>query len=74
MKLHPREAIVRQARSELCDQIGHVDSKFGLTHSEMISILSEAILSYTKYAIRIERHGDASVPGGIERDANEAEY
>jgi hypothetical protein len=71
--IHPRETVCRQAQEELFQTITTWRRKWGddagLTPTERLSIiqhvLNDEVGSALKYAIRVERHGDANKPGGI---------
>ena len=69
MRIHPRERLIDEAEAHLEEALRHLRS-MDLTHDEFISvvtqIMSRAILSTTKYAIRRERHGNTDQPGGLE--------
>jgi hypothetical protein len=71
MKLHEREKLTREASASLKESMIAWAKQYGerLTFAEEIKIvtseLSDWILVLTKYAIRDERHGDTSKPGGL---------
>lgn len=56
MRLHPRTAVVEQARCELTRSLIDIETRHGLTMVETIKILNESQASLIKYAIRAERH------------------
>jgi hypothetical protein len=70
VKVHPREEQVRAAVTALRSAVSYIWKSQALTDAEMLSVvttvLSEQVLSYAKYAIRYERHGDTDKPGGLE--------
>ena len=67
-RIHPREAIVNRAESNL--RVAIEQATDGLTSREALRIVSSAFHHYlagwAKYAIRKERHGDLDTPGGRE--------
>jgi len=67
MKIHPREAIVDRAETELRNAVRKCT--YELTSAERISViarvLSDKIMATVKYQIRIERHGSPHKPGGL---------
>jgi hypothetical protein len=71
MRLHEREAIVRQAEIDLREKMTEFANEFAdkLTTWEYMrvvhGVLSDDIGSQIKYAIRDERHGDTDKPGGL---------
>lgn len=71
MRLHEREKLVREAGADLKSALIEWSRKFGerLTFAEEIKIVSgelgDWLGSMAKYAIRAERHGDTSKPGGL---------
>lgn len=69
MRTHPREKLIDEAEAHLEKALRHLRN-MDLTDAEFISVvtqtMSRAVLSTTKYEIRIERHGDADQPGGLE--------
>jgi hypothetical protein len=69
MRIHPREELVDEGEKILREAIGKL-YKLSLTHDEFIrvvtDVMSNTILQSTKYAIRMERHGDREQPGGLE--------
>lgn len=71
MKLHEREKLTREASASLKESMIAWAKQYSerLTFAEEIKIvtseLSDWILGMTKYAIRDERHGDTSKPGGL---------
>lgn len=69
-RLHPREAIVNRADSELRRIVADWQDGHDLTEAEELSVLtsvfSRSIGSIAKYAIREERHGNPGEPGGLE--------
>jgi hypothetical protein len=72
MRLHPREALVREARIELhqavLDWLRKEEVSELTAYEEVMvvtSVLSQVITGAMKYAIREERHGDAETPGGL---------
>lgn len=67
-KIHHREMLVRDA--ELKIHIVLSEATKGLTSAEVVRVVTSAtstfLLSFTKYLIREERHGDTDKPGGLE--------
>lgn len=62
MEMHPREDVVRSAELDINDMI----INRGLTHGEVVRVLSNALGFTGKYMIRDERHpNDPDKPGGI---------
>ena len=59
-RIHPRERVVQAAEAKLAEALED------LTDAEAISILGAHLSRIAKYAIRVERHGDAGKPGGVE--------
>lgn len=70
MRIHPREEQTRKAENELRSAILDIVQKHKLTEGEALRVVNEACSSWiagvAKYAIREERHGDATKPGGLE--------
>lgn len=70
MKLHPREAITKKAKSVLIDFIQKSIFINELTWLEKIIVLRNVLDSYTdeylKIELRLERHNDPDKPAGIE--------
>lgn len=71
-RIHPREQLVNEAEQKLRSAV--VDAMKGepfdsLTGAEYIAVINRVfsgqLASYTKFAIRQERHGDTDKPGGI---------
>lgn len=71
MKLHEREKLIREAEFALKSALIDWSSSFGdkITFAEEIRIVSGELGGWlgsaAKYAIREERHGDTSKPGGL---------
>lgn len=66
MRRHPRSIIVQQAECDMREAFGKVVQKHDLTFAEIVQILAGDLLSWTKWAIRAERHpGDPDKPGDI---------
>lgn len=69
MRIHPREEIVRRAENELANTLATTVAKHRLTEPEALRAVNAAcsswIASVAKYAIREERHGDATKEGGL---------
>jgi hypothetical protein len=71
VKIHPREALVRQAESDLSEAVHRAMEKnaTALTTIETLAVLnrvlSDCIARILKYEIREERHGDPNKPGGL---------
>ena len=69
MRIHPRETTVRRAESELREEILRVVEKHDLTEAEALRMVNNVcsfwIADVAKYAIRQERHGNMSTPGGL---------
>lgn len=69
MRMHPRERVVRKARSALQSHLTQWLKHHDLTTYEEIMVISDVmgstITGAMKYAIREERHGDQNTPGGI---------
>lgn len=65
--IHPREHAVRAAEIKLREAIATATA--GLTEAEALravnAVASEWIATCARYAIREERHGDTSKPGGL---------
>lgn len=72
LRRHPREQIVDTARSALLEALMEWNRGPGaeLTGAEFVSVvsheLSNQLTIWAKYEIRLERHGDAGKPGGLE--------
>ncbi len=70
MRIHPRDILVRHAENELREALADLVKKHALTEAEALRVvnaaLSDWVAGVAKYAIRGERHGDPSKPGGIE--------
>jgi hypothetical protein len=66
MRRHEREVIVSNAKMDIDSAILAIEGKYELTFGELVSILGLYLATSAKYQIRIERHGDASKPGGLE--------
>lgn len=68
-QIHPREEKVRIAEIEIKKAIFEAFERHDLTSAEQLRILSLVLSSeiggIAKYAIRIERHGDADKAGGF---------
>lgn len=58
MKLHPRVLICQFAHNELDGAVSDVIAKHHLTYGELFSILSQIQATWSRYAIRDERHPD----------------
>lgn len=65
MKLHEREMIVAAADVDLSMFILKLMEKHDLTAAETCQMLAGQIATVCKYQIRVDRHGDASKPGGL---------
>lgn len=67
MKIHPREALVREAENKI--RLVYVEALKGLTTCEAISVVNHMAFTeiggMMKFAIREERHGDTDKPGGL---------
>jgi hypothetical protein len=63
IRINQRMFKVQDAKQRIQSQISDMENENDLTFGEIVSILSEILLSYSKYAIREERHGDDSKPG-----------
>jgi hypothetical protein len=72
MKMHPREKLVREARSELQQILLDWAKRYDLTTGEELSIIGSTLVSTVgnvgKYMIREERHGNMDTPGGLSSD------
>lgn len=70
MRLHPREAIVGQARTDLGEAVLDWRKTHALTTAETVAVLTEVFGDHlggiAKYAIREERHGNQDKPGDVE--------
>lgn len=68
-RLHPREKMVREAQTQLMQNLLDLQRNFELTDGEWVSIiageLGDTLTRWAKYAIREERHGRADRPGGL---------
>lgn len=66
---HPRTIICRQAENEAREALHQVRITYDLTQIEWLRLIntltSDAISSYCKWELRIERHGNADTPGDI---------
>jgi len=71
IKIHERHFIVADAQNEIAKLLLDVEQKYDLTYAETVGILAGQLASLTKYAIREERHGDASKPGDAAGDDDE---
>ena len=58
MKIHPRTAVVQQARHAFETFLLDLEQKHELTYGELFSLLGNAIANLAKYQIRAERHPD----------------
>ena len=56
MKLHPRTAVIQQARHAFETLLLDLEQKYELTYGELFSMLGHAIANNAKYQIRAERH------------------
>lgn len=69
-RLHPREKVVRQAEMDLLTALETVITQHKLTVGEcmrvVVAVLGGHIGGIARSTIRVERHGDANKPGGIE--------
>ena len=71
-RIHPRESICKKRQHELEKVIGEWrrETAKTLTTAELLSTIAQVLheeLCWTlRTAIRIERHGDADKPGGLE--------
>jgi hypothetical protein len=70
MRLHEREPLVREAEHKLLTAM--IEATEALTEAEKLRVVnavcSNWIAGAAKVAIRIERHGDMSTPGGLASD------
>lgn len=57
MKIHPRRVIVARAATEIAQAVVDVTEKHGLTVAEVLTVLVGEMQEYTKYVLRIDRHG-----------------
>ena len=64
MIIHKRVHIVQEAGAVIGLAICEIQEKYKLTFAEVVMILGGELQLNAKYAIREERHGDASIPGG----------
>lgn len=68
--LHPREENVRRAEIAIDKAVSEIIGREKLTTAETIRVLvhtlGDRLASIAKFAIRLERHGDADKPGGVE--------
>lgn len=58
--------VVQQAKQVIDSHISDVAEEHALSYGEIFSIMSEIMMSHSKYLIRKERHGDESTPGDRE--------
>lgn len=70
-RLHPREALVSSAENDLRIALfAWADQHPDLTSAEYLKIVlgisNETVQSLLKAEIRLERHGNADTPGGLE--------
>lgn len=66
MKLHPREAIVRDARGEFLEFLLKWEGGKKLTPLEKAMMFQEEAQGQLKYALRWERHGDYNKEAGLD--------
>ena len=70
LRLHERELLVRKAEGEVRAAFLDALRKHDLTGGEELrvvsSVLADYLQTFAKYAIREERHGDASKAGGLQ--------
>lgn len=59
---HPRTLIVATAQAAIGAGIAQVEQKYDLTNYELVKCLAEYLSLSMKYALRVERHGDAEYP------------
>lgn len=69
MKIHEREPMVKRSAIALRDAVDKWRDVHKLTTPEELRVLNQVfgseIAAIAKYAIREERHGDSSKPGGL---------
>jgi hypothetical protein len=70
-QIHERHFIVADAQNAIAKLLLDVEKKYDLTYAEMVGILAGQLAAMTKYAIREERHGDASKPGDVASEDHE---
>lgn len=58
LRIHPRTLPVHGAEAELGMFLAKLAGERELIPAEMVSILGAQLLSWNKYVIRYERHGD----------------
>jgi hypothetical protein len=59
---HPRTLIVATARAALAHAVCQIEEKYDLTAIDLVHCLADVIQGLMKYALRVERHGDAEYP------------
>ncbi len=69
LRIHPRQTRVRDAEIELMNFLAGLETKHDLTEAEMLAVVAKELGSFVadvaRLAIREERHGDRSKPGGL---------
>lgn len=68
MKVNQRMFLIQQAESEIHKFILDKVQEHDLTYIEELQILNSISASALKYALRIERHGDASKEADLDHD------
>lgn len=66
MQVNKRLFIVQKAGIDIGVSIIKIADEYKLTELEVITILATEIARTCKYAIRVERHGDVTIPGDKE--------
>lgn len=67
MKLHERHFQVVAGRIAIHEAIDRLCREHDLTDIEALQAVSEWQDRVLKYMLRVERHGDADIPAGLER-------
>lgn len=66
MRVSERQIKAARAKTELELMIHEKAEELGLTDVELLQALTSAQQTTLKYMLRVERHGDAEKPAGIE--------
>lgn len=64
IRIHPRNLQVTRAKVALLEEIFDYQREYDLTNIELLQALHEAEASILKYMLRVERHGDETIPAG----------
>lgn len=73
MKVNGRMFVIAQAENEIHSFVLAKMQEHGLTYIEELQILNQISASALKYALRIERHGDASKEADLDHDDDDHE-